>query len=200
MLEHALSKTFASLSTLFLVAAVLTAPVHLVHAFLFRDVLAVVDLRSEIDEFPETRQVRGVARSDLDTERYSLLLVVVAEALALPLLVRAARRVIAVDDTGGVSTVRDALAHLRKGGRTNPTAVKQAAIVGLIAAPLAWLVWQIGGTIVDAVSRDARWAIVGLGRAASAALFMALVAGAAAATARSPETSRPIQAEDLELY
>lgn len=193
MLDRALARTFAELSTLILVALVLTGPIHLVQAFLFRDVLAVQEIAPEIRSFPEGRQVRGVAKGDLGAERIAFLGALGFELLLLPLAYRAAVRVMEVNEEGGIPTVRDAWSHL--GGTTRPSFQPGPVLVaGAIGALAALIVLLIANLLADMASADVAWAVFGLGRATAAALFIALVAGTAAAL---PRTSPKV--EELRL-
>jgi hypothetical protein len=196
MLERSLARTFANLSTLILVAFVITMPVHLAHAFMFSDALAVQELAPEISEFPEGRQVRGVAKSDLRDERTFLYLALALELLSLPLVYRAARRVLATDDDGGVAGVLDSWRNLEGLARTEPIPVLVASLVGGIAA---LLIWSIGARLADMASADFAWVLFGLGRATAVAVFMAFVTGAAAAWARDGAPA-PKPVEKLDLY
>ena len=197
MLDRALAKTFANLSTLLLLACVFTLPIHLVHAYVFREALAVAELSPEIRTFPEGRQVRGVAKGDLEQERISLVIVIGFEMLLLPFAFRAARRVFEVDDEGGVPTTVDAWSHWRstpQGGLLpGPTAI--AAVIGLVAA---WLVWGIGSQLADMASADMAWAVTGLTRASSVALFTALSCGVAASL--PPTQPKKIAPPELDPY
>ena len=198
MLDRALGKTFTNLSTLLMLACVFTVPIHLVHAYVFREVIAVAELGPEIRAFPEGRQVRGVSKGDLDNERNSLVIVIAFEMLLLPIAYRAARRVIEVDEQGGVPTAVDAWTHLRtapRGGLSpGPTAI--AGVIGLVGA---WLVWTIGSQLADRASADMAWAVTGLTRAASVALFTALSCGVAASLPHEqPKTVVP--PEKLDVY
>lgn len=197
MLDRALGKTFANLSTLLLLACVFTLPIHLVHAYVFKEALAVAEIGPEIRAFPEGRQVRGVAKEDLDGERKALLIVLGIEVLLLPAAYRATRRVIEVSDEGGVATVIDAWTHLRSTARSEvsqgPVAV--AAVVGLVGA---WLVWMIGNLLSDMVSADLTWALTGLTRAFSVALFTAIACGVAACLPGARTQTAPV--EKLDLY
>ena len=198
MLDRALGKTFANLSTLLLLASLFTGPIHLVHAYVFREALAVAELGPEIRAGPEGRQVRGVSKGDLDSERNSLVIVIGVEMLLLPFAFRASRRVFEVDDEGGVPTAVDAWSHLRTAPRgglsTGPTAV--AAVIGLVAA---WFVWTIGSQLADMASADMAWAVTGLARASSIALFTALGCGVAASLPRA-QTKEIVPPEELDLY
>lgn len=196
MLERSLARTFANLSTLILVAFVITMPIHLAHAYVFSDALAVQELAPEISAFPEGRQVRGVAKSDLRNERTFLYLAFALEILSLPLLYRAARRVLATDEAGGVPGVVDSWRNLEPLAGTEPAPVLLASVVGGAAA---FFVWSISSTVADMASADMAWILFGLGRATAVAVLMAFVTGAAAALARDrAPAAKPV--EKLDLY
>lgn len=196
MLDRALGRTFAELSTLVLVALVLTGPIHLAQAYLFRDALAVQEIAPEIGTFPEGRQVRGVAKSDLTAERAAFFGALGIELLLLPLAFRATKRVMEVADDDGVPTVLDAWSHLGGSSRPafKPGPVLVAAAIGAIAALLVLLV---GNLLADMASADVAWLVFGLGRATAAALFVALVTGTAAAL---PVGGRAVPAPKIDLY
>lgn len=198
MLDRALGKTFANLSTLVLVACIVTLPVALIHAFLFRDVLAVQEIAPEISTFPEGRLVRGVAKTDFVDERNWLLIALAAQTALLPLVYRAARRVIEVDDQGGVPTVTDAWTHLGTSQRARllPGPILAGATLGTVCG---YLVWTIGKVLAGMASADLTWALVGFSRGIAAALPYAFACGVAASLPpRSDPTPRAV--EELDLY
>jgi hypothetical protein len=197
MLDRALGRTFANLSTLILVAFVFTMPIHILQAYMFRDVLAVQEIAPEMRSFPPGRQVRGVAEGDLGAERVAFLGALGIELLLLPIAYRAARRVMEVDESGGVPGVFDAWSHLR--GTPRPSLkMGPVMVAGVIGAGAALLVLLIGNLLADIASADLAWASFGLGRATAAALFVALVAGTAAALPQPATAVRP--PENLDLY
>lgn len=182
MLDSAFARTFANLSTLILVAYVFTIPIHVVQAFMFQDALAVQEIAPEIRSFPEGRQVRGVAKGDLEGERVALFVTLGLDLLLLPLAYRAARRVLEVDDSGGVPGALDAWTHL--GESTRPAlSTGSFFVAAAIGGVGALLVLLTGNRLADMASADLAWALFGLTRATAAALFVAIVAGTAAASA-----------------
>ena len=197
MLDRALAKTFANLSTLMLVALVFAGPIHLVHAFVYRNALAVQEIRPEIQAFPEGRQVRGVSKGDLDQECNVLLLALGLELLLLPLVIRAARRVIEIDDEGGVPTVRSAWGGVKATG-TGRFRVGPVTVAAAIGAACAYLIWSITDQIADMASADVAWAVFGLGRALAVGMFIALTAGTAGASTSRERAAAPV--ESLDLY
>jgi hypothetical protein len=176
MLDRALARTFANLSTLLLVAFVFTMPIHLIQAFVFKDALAVQEIGPEIRTFPEGRQVRGIAKGDLTAERRFLLMCLGAELALIPLAVRAARRVLEVDEQGGVPTVKDAWAHIgtsNAGSFRSGPALVSVGVGGVAGAML----WSITDRLADMASADAAWAVFGLGRALAVGMLVAIVSG-----------------------
>jgi hypothetical protein len=197
MLDTALGKAFTHLATLILVALVFALPVHVVQAYLSREVYAVQEIGPEIRAFPEGRQVRGVAASDFDRERNWLLFCFGIDLLFAPLAYRAARRVIEIDDRGGVPGVVDAWTHVRSVGspRPAPGPVLVALSIGLLSS---WFVWKIGGVLGDMASADSAWVVVGLTRALAVSLVVGLTTGVAAATGSKRPAARAT--EKLDLY
>ena len=196
MLDRALARTFAELSTLVLVALVLTGPIHLVQAYLFRDALAVQEIAPEIRAFPEGRQVRGVAKGDLTTERTAFYGALGIELLLLPLAFRATKRAMEVTEDGGVPTVLDAWSHL--GGPSRPSFKPGPVLVAAaIGAGAALFVLLVGNLLADMASADFAWLVFGVGRATAAALFVAIVTGTAAAL---PSGAAAAPAPKIDLY
>lgn len=200
MLERALSKTFTELATLLLVASVFTVPLYMIHAFIFRNVHAVAELSPDIREFPEGRQVRGVAAADLELERTTLWIVSLCAVALVLLVARAAARVQQVVDDGGVPRVRDALAHMARrepGGGSFPSLpVVVGAIVALLFASFAL---KIGGVITSMGSNDLAWLGTGVTRAVAMAMFLAILGGCIAAV-RGGARATPAAKETADLY
>lgn len=199
MLDRALAKTFANFSTFLLIACSYTVPIHVAHAFVFQDELAVRELSSDIAELPEGRQVRGVASADLDLERDWLLILYATEIALLLIAYRAARRVHLVAEDGRVPGVFDALGHVAsvpRGGHIHPGPLIVSIVIGLGAG---WIVVRIGELLADMASADVTWAALGVARGLGAATATALIAGTTAALAGSKE---PVQVppEDLDVY
>lgn len=199
MLDRALTITFRNLSTLFLVAAVFFVPLHLVHAFLFRDVLAVAELRPEIASFPETKKVRNVGPAEFADERTALGIVFIVEAGLLVVVLGAALRVVEVDRNDDVPTVGDALADsMQSLGRVRLQRPGVVVLCGAIGALAAWLVYRIGLLATELLGNDTAFAGVGLARGAAVSLFATFVAGPIAAlSAESPDGTPP---ERLDVY
>jgi hypothetical protein len=199
MLDRALAKTFATFSTLFLVACLLTVPLHEVHAYIFKDALAIRELAQEVSAFPEGRQLRGVDRSDIEAERTWLVVLLAAELALTAIVFQAGRRVIAVTDEGGVPGVLDAYKHVgsTRGPGTPPAG---PVIVGIaFGSVCAWLVWKIGELAAEVATPDTTWAAVGLARGVAVGTFMALAAGTAAALAPQMGAASPPPTE-IDVY
>jgi hypothetical protein len=165
MLDRAWRVLFRNLSTMFLVVGVVTMPLHLVHAFVFRDAIAVAELHSEIEELPEGLKVKGVGAEDLDRARIAGWVITALEIALLPVVLGATRRVIEVDDTEGVPGVIDAYRHagagrgapLRPPSGSAPTLI-MAIVVGVA---VGWLARAAGMLVVEPLG--ATWAWVGFG-------------------------------------
>lgn len=113
LLDRIFRLTFRNLSTLFLLVATVTVPLHLVYGIVFWDVVEVRELHDEIEDFPPQVAVKGVGPDDLKVARAAFAGVVAVELGVILLLTRAAARIIDVDEAGGVPTVADAWSHIR---------------------------------------------------------------------------------------
>ncbi|HEV3472206.1 MAG TPA: hypothetical protein VG408_03240 [Actinomycetota bacterium] len=186
MLGPALDTAFRHLATLFCVCALIFVPLHLVHAVVFRNVIAVAELAPDIESFPEGRKVKNVGPEELHDERTTGLALLILEAGSLVILVGAARRVIEVEEAGGVATVLDAVGNsfvrLREGS-------DHGALAG-------WLTLLIGYRVAEVLGSDASYLGVGLSRGVAVSLAGAIVIGTAAAS--RPAVRRPV--EKLDLY
>ena len=200
MLERALSKTFTEMATLLLVASVFTVPLYMIHAFIFRNVHAVAELSPDIREFPEGRQVRGVAASDLELERTTLWIVSLGALALVVLIARAAARVQEVVDEGGVPSVRDALRHMARRDPRRASLLASPLVAGaIVALVFASLVLKIGGVLTSMGSNDMAWPGTGLTRAVAMATFLAILGGCLAAV-RGAATPAPAAKEPIDLY
>jgi hypothetical protein len=199
MLDRALAKTFSELSTLILVACVFTIPLHIGHAYLFKDELSVREMAPEIEALEEGQRVRGMTAGDVDKERTWLAILIVVELLASALVYRAAHRVFAVGERGDVPGVPDAYRHLGQTGPGWPPPLPPVAILVAIAGLTAWLLLTIGTRIADMAPADLAWVGVGAARAVAMAVFLAVAAGGAAALASAGERA-VAPPEKLELY
>ncbi len=183
---------------MFLLVAIVTIPLHIAYAFAFRDVIAVSELHSQIEGFPPGRQVQGVGPGDLDAARLALLGLTIAELALIPVLVRVAARVAAVDEEGGVPTLGDAWSHRRESDASLVHALGSdgvKAVLGtlVVAVALGVVLERIGIAVVEPLSAEDAFAGIGLvqacSRAAAAPFFLVGVAVAGRkAKARGGET------------
>jgi hypothetical protein len=192
LLDDALRATFRNFTTLFLVVAVVTAPLHVGHSFVYRRVIAVQDLHSDIETFPLERQVHSVGRRQLDDSATSFWAITALEVLLLPLLVAAAGRVIEVDARGGVPTVVDAWIHLRLRAVFGRRGGGWWAILAGAAVALAvgYFVEAIGMIAVEPLPDAAAFAGTGLVQAISRASAVPFVLVPAVLTVRAKKTTR----------
>lgn len=144
LLDRALRAAFRNYWTLFLLVGLVTVTANLVYGFLYKDVLELDELHVYIRFLSPSRQVNGVGADDLAAAEAASSWVLIAEALVLPLLVLAARRVLVQDENGGVPTVPDALFHPRD--RRGPLGVR-VGLAGVVAflggAAVAVAVWYL---------------------------------------------------------
>ncbi|MDQ4095443.1 MAG: hypothetical protein M3174_04455 [Actinomycetota bacterium] len=146
LLDRALRTTFRNFSTLFLLVAIVSVTAHLLYGIVFRDVLAVTELHPYIAELKFGRQVNDVAARDLRSAEMGRWVLFGVQALFLPLLVPAARRILVRDEHDEVPTVPDAILHPReprgrlgfawRGGEL------LTVVVGLLLAATVWYLTQ----------------------------------------------------------
>lgn len=195
MLDRAFAKVVRNLPALFLVVAAVTLPLHLAHAFVFRNVVGVLELRHEIATFPGERQVRAVGTAQLRNYDVSYWLLVLGEVAALPLAARAARRVVDAAGAGELVTIRDAWKAARTESHPRWTDVSNQPIPLLVAAAVALvagaLVWKTGMPLAGFMPPGARFVGVAvteaLARAAGAPFFLVALSEAARATRPAPK-------------
>ena len=201
MLERAFSAAFRNFSTLFLLVAIFTVPIHVGYSFVFREVIEVAELHSSIEEFPDYRQVKGVGPDEIRTARLTYLGLSVLElALLLPLLARATVRVLEVDARGGVPTIPGALRsvgrrHQGSAGRLWG-ALPAVAAAALLAVAMGWLFERAGLLLVEAVPDEAAWPLVGLIQGTARALaapFLLVAIATIAAGAKEVPPGTPTQ-------
>ena len=174
MLDHAFRLTLKNFTTYFLLVACVTVPLHVGYAFVFQKVIAVSEIHDEIETFPSERQVRSVGTAELEDARSVLRFITVLEALMLPVLARAARRVLADDSDGRMVTVKRAWGHLRGTGGSLLGAWSRHAFALLIALAtalvLGFLAERVGILLSEPLSDQRAWAGVGLAQAVARAL------------------------------
>ena len=201
MLERAFSAAFRNFSTLFLMVALFTVPLHVGYSFAFRDVIEVAELHSSIEEFPSYRQVRGVGPDQIRTARLAYLGLTVLElALLLPLLAHATGRVLEVDARAGVPTIPDALrSAFRRGLGVIPAFLRglpAAAVAALVALVIGWLVERTALLVVEAIPDEIAWTLVGLIQGTARALaapFLLTALTLVATPAKEVPPRRPTQ-------
>jgi hypothetical protein len=192
LLDRTLRMSFRNFSTLFLLVATVTVPLHLAHAVAFRSVLALRELHPAIEAFPKSKQIRGVGRADLAAARRAGLAVTVAELALVPFLVGAAGRALAHDARGEVPTVTGSWAGLgdvREMWRAITSQPAAAAAVAAVAL-LVWWTARAAGLVTTEVAPDSvAFAGVGLLEGLARALGGFLLVGGLAGLARSPKAS-----------
>lgn len=140
MLGRSIDATLRNFSTLVLLSMLVLAPLHLVYGLLNRNAITVREMSPAIEEFPDARQVRGVGKAELGRERamqWALILGIVV--VAVPVLVKPTRRVLASDARGEVPTV---IGSLRGDGdpggfRLDVPVVAGAGVIAVIVVVLA---------------------------------------------------------------
>ena len=179
MVDKAFRAALRNFSTLFLIVAVITVPLHLLYGIVFQNVIETRELHSVIQTFPETRQVRSVGRAQLMQARVGLALVTLIELAVLPFLARAARRVLRMEEAGEVATVGAALRAIREEpaipfglDRMGPVLV--AAAIGFA---IGFAIERTGLLLLEFVSDESTFPFFGLmqgvSRAAGAPFLLA---------------------------
>ena len=182
LLDSALRATVRNFSTLFLLVAILTVPLHVVHAYVFRGVIAVSDLHPAIERFPRARKVKGVGRADLGEARTSYVVLNLLEVALLPLVARAAARVMAADRRDEVPTVTRAVAPRRssEGAPSWRLLSPAVLVVGLVlAVAVAWLARAAGLILVEPLPSTSAFAGIGLVEGLARALGAPFLVGPA---------------------
>lgn len=167
MLDDAYRAMLRHFGTFFLVPALVIAPLHLVYAFVFRDVIALGELHGAIEALPAGEGVRGITGNDIATARLVFWAVVALELLLMPLFAAVTRRALQAEEAGRIGGV---LGYWR-GAREDPAARRPAAgpllPAGLITLAVAALASQPLAPLVETVPRAVAWAVAGLGGAAA---------------------------------
>lgn len=196
MLDRAFHDAFRSFSTLFLVVAIVTLPLHLLYAFAFRNVIATQDIHPQIREFPNYRQVRSVGPKQLTRASIAFWALTGLELALLPLAVKATRRVLEVEEEGGVATSPDAWRHaLRRGNnRTFVAAAMPGVAIAVIAAFVLGTLFEATLlTAAELASAQNSWATAGTvqGVARAVAVPFVLTTIARARIAKEPPLVTP---------
>ena len=164
MLDRAGRATLRNFSTLFLVVAVVTVPLHLALSYVFRDTLAVSELHSQIAELPPRLQVHRVSAKVLDRFQVWTLGLLALEIALIPLFARASRRVIDVDAAGSLPSATDAWLHAARtpGGTARALRHVGSLALGLaVAVATGWLWRAIGLTLAAPLPDEVVWTAVG---------------------------------------
>lgn len=180
MIERAFARTFRNFSTIVMLVAVVVVPVHLIYAFVFRNVIATSDFHDAIEALPNYQQVRSVGPPQLDDARLVFWIVTAIEVALVPLAIRATRRVFISDDRGEVPTASDAWTHAlaKQEDRTFRAQWIVPALLGVATAVLAGILIQgIGSSLSGFLSEDWRWTGVGLTQALARAWAAPLALG-----------------------
>lgn len=164
LLDRAFRLSFRNFSTLFLIVATVAVPLHLIFSFYFRDVIAVNELHSAIEDLPGYLQVKGVKAREIRAYRSAFLALSAVELALVPILAAASRRTLETDARGQVPTVAQAWKglrelRLRRPGRASWTTVAVAAGCSLL---LGVLVEAAASTLLQPVPEAALWATQGL--------------------------------------
>lgn len=174
LLDRAWSFTFRNFSTLLLIVGFVTLPLHLGYNFAFRDVAAVRPLRSEIERFPEYRQVRSVGPTELRNARIAYAVLTLIELASVPLLLAAFGAVVDAERKGTVPTAigawRAGLRRVRESMRLPREQWGVLLAAGVTAFVIAVLVTALGALVSEAVPADLDFLVFGLTQAAARAV------------------------------
>lgn len=168
--DRFLRKTFRNFSTLWLVVASVTVPLNLALAYLFRDVLAVAELHSQIAELPDRFQVKNVSARDLQAHEWWWWGLLAVQLLLVPLLARASGAVVDADAsgrvTGGAAAWRRAVATSGGSARAAHN-LPTVALGALTAALLILAARSIGLLALAPLPDEINWLGAGLVEGAS---------------------------------
>ena len=173
-LDRALRTALRNFSTFFLIVALATVPLNVVWGFLYQDVIGLQEVHDEIRDLPEGQKVRGVDSSQIDRARYAEFVVLAIEAALIPVLLRATRRAIEVDDSGHVPTALGAWRGvMRRSERTGSGWRGGVVLMTALFAVAVWLLASLIGNLIAAPLGDqVAWLVVGLGRGLALALAL----------------------------
>ncbi len=190
MLDRGFRATFRHFSTFFFLVAAVTVPLHLVYVFVFHGVIAVGELAPQIQRFPSSRQVHGVGPIQIQHARVAMWALDGVELLLLPLAIRAARRVIAMDDGGEMPTVVDAWrSAFRKQPRSSgPGFGPDLFIAALVAIAVGSLLQGMGWVLAEPFGTSWTFVVIGLTEGSARAAGAAFLLGPAAITS-TPSTT-----------
>lgn len=177
LLDRVLRLCVRNFSTLFLVVFMAIIPLHLTYAFVFHDVFAVQELHPAIAELPERRMVRGVDQAAIARARTWFWVLAAIELAAIPLFVRAVRRVLVQDAEGEVPNALTAWRTLRErsgpNGSTTPgtSVTLTCLLIGLTIGGLTWLTLATALDLMPEVATGAGLALADATSRAAGAAF-----------------------------
>jgi hypothetical protein len=176
-LDDALRATFRNFSTLFLLVAAIAVPLHLGHAYVFRQVLAVSELHPAIEALDRGEFVRSVGAGELRRARTSFLVLSLAELALIPVLARGARAIVSAD--AGTATVAGGLRAVVTRGSIAPRRLGTGALAGalVVAVVIALLARAAGLVALEPIADERAYPWIGLVEGVSRALGGALAVG-----------------------
>ncbi len=193
LLDRAFSTTLKSYSTLFLVVAFVTVPLQLAYSFYFRDILALIEIHPAIEQLPPAQPVGAVTAKGLERARVAYLALCGVELLFLPLLWRATRRVVALEEAGRLPSVVEAwrLRRIPRTAQEPPRGSRLVMVVGALLFSVAvwFLAERIGMLVVEVVPDRLLFLGLALVRGVSLALAapFGLVAAVLVSRRRTPK-------------
>lgn len=195
LLDKAFATTLRNYSTLFLIVAFITVPLHLAYGLYFRDVLALSEIHAAIEVLPPAQPVGGVTAEGLEQARLVYLGLCALELLLVPLLWRATSRVVALDRAGHLPTATEAW-RLRRVPNTSESDPEGHRILMVVTALLfSGVVWflaeRIGLLVVELVPDRLLFLGLALVRAVSIALAAPFALVAVIVARRRPGTPGP---------
>jgi len=172
--DRALRTALRNFSTFFLIVALVTVPLNVVWGFLYQDVIGLQEVHDEIRDLPEGQKVSGVDSSKINQARYAEFIVLALEAALIPVLGRATRRAIEIDESGHVPT---ALGAWRGLGRRSERARDEwrggvVLTTGLFAVVVWLLASAIGNLLAAPLGDQLAWAVLGAWRGLALALAL----------------------------
>lgn len=187
MLDRAFRVTLRDFTTYFLIAAAIFVPLHVVYSFLWQDVIAVSALHDQISQLPGDDTVRGVGAGDIATFRLVGAFLLLAQALATPLIAAAALHVIRTRDVGELPSVRGALAAAPGLMPKIAQAIRAPGplVVALVVALAIGLTARVAGLmLLEPISDRMLWAGVALAEGGARSLAAPFVTVPAAFISR----------------
>lgn len=191
-LERVFRLAFRNLSTLFLLVATVSVPLHVGYGIVFRDVAEVREFHDEIEDFPPQVAFQGIGADDLKMARAVLAGVVAVELGLLLALTRAAARVVEVDEGGGVPTVIDGWSQVRSpAGLPRGVGISTFLAALVFSAAVGILFYRLLATFVDLLSPGVSALAQPLALAAAIALGAPFALVGWAVGASSAKAERP---------